>query len=728
MRMLIKTLQTTLTIWLCLLLAGGIYAQPTGLGALDPLGNRGSADGFAGPGAGLQSDSLGQDSAAVRGKIDIKPDTRWVNRSRLFAHEDPQERFDVDFASLMYWDELDLVPGYVQTLGQIGKYHRVWYHGLDERWFRRDLWWDPIMGRYNRYVVGAETQVRYFDTHTPYVNIDYALGPEKLAALDVTLSQNLSPQLNLTAYLKRRQAVGVYRNHTTDHYGLYLSGYYRSRSDRYHLFSNVTYNTLADEVNGGVPRSGDFAVVDGLIQDNVTAYNNSFFKGGSAPVLDAAQSRHRLLAGYADQYYHLLGTGDSGTVGNRLTLRVHSLVEQDAYRFVDRSIALSRLAANAVPVYPALATDSTDILEGYTATRANLASEASYSLELGRIFSLNLQGGLAYGRIGLRKDTLVTAQNYTDQYVRARLRVLDLEAEADLRQRVSDRFAPDRTLHLAGHWAALGRRAGYRLSADSQPDLARTRAPLTLGAVYDFREMNPSLFQGYYPGDSGYAFRPDPTLQNQLMNHLAVDLRLDLASPIRRADTLLPMYVTAGVFATRINRLVYYDSTLRSRQVPAGQAMQWVGASLAFRLRFLRHFYLEADQTASLGTGSTDDAAAALYLRQIPALAGHAALYYDQRWIKIAEGLRIGIEGWYQTSYAGQTVDPVSGEFFPTRYRVPGYVRIDAYAVLRLRGVYLFGRIVHANEGLLLAGYYTTPFYPMLERTATLGVNWTFYR
>jgi Putative porin len=51
----------------------------------------------------------------------------------------------------------------------------------------------------------------------------------------------------------------------------------------------------------------------------------------------------------------------------------------------------------------------------------------------------------------------------------------------------------------------------------------------------------------------------------------------------------------------------------------------------------------------------------------------------------------------------------------------------EAFFQLNLHGVFVYFRYLYLNENLLFNGYYTTPFYPMLERTYVLGVNWTFY-
>ena len=717
-------------IWACFGISHALYGQvfpgqdPTFQGE-GVTGVPSSIDGFATPGAGIP-DSVAGDSSRL--KLDIKPDTRYLDREQMFLHRDFRLRQQADFERLHYWDEVEALPGFLQHLGQVGKPYQILRYGLEERRLDLPLWRDPIMDRYDRYTLSPEHQVAYYDTRTPYVNVAYAQGPDQLQLTGVTLSQNITPWWNMTAYLKRRQAVGVYRNNTTDHYNLFLSGNYRSRNDRYYLFANVTWNQLSNELNGGSPRSSadQYPVVDGLIQEQFAPYTRSFFKGGSAPLLSGVLQRRNQRAAYADQYYHLIQGNDSAQAYSKLSLRQFTLVETGGLRYEDGGLSPTALAANLIPIYPTLDDSSTSIAEGYTYSRLRLGGEASYTLVAGRLFRLNVNGGLSYGRTGLTKDTLVVAQNTTSQYAQGELTLARLVVRARLRQQLADQLGAERGLRLEGELRPLPRRPQYRLAASDSLASTRDRDPLVLRAGYDLRDENPSLFQAFFPGDSGNVFQPNPDLENEQLNRLWAGVDLQGPVKIRRGDTLLPMYVRVEGFLTRVGRMIYYDEDLQPLQLDGAQ--QWVGATLSARLRVLRHFFLETETTWQTATGASVDAASAQYLRRIPTLSGRSMLYYDHRNVSFAEYFRLGIEAWYHTPYAGQTVDPLSGEFFPASYQVLAYARADAFAALRLRGVYLFFRMTHVNEGIPFAGYYTTPAYPMLERAFTLGVNWSFFQ
>ena len=196
---------------------------------------------------------------------------------------------------------------------------------------------------------------------------------------------------------------------------------------------------------------------------------------------------------------------------------------------------------------------------------------------------------------------------------------------------------------------------------------------------------------------------------------------------IREKDTLLPMYLGVSAFFHRTDRQIYYDSTFQVRQAAAGEPMQWVGIALRGRLRMGGHFFLETDTRAQIGTVNSNDPSRQWLAQSIPLVHGSTKLYYDHRNVSWAEMARFGIQAHYRTPYLGQAVDPWSGEFFPTNYEVYPFAWAEAFAGLRLRGVYIYGRYSYLNEGLFFAGYYSTPFYPMLRRALSFGVNWRFF-
>ncbi|MEL6844449.1 MAG: putative porin, partial [Bacteroidota bacterium] len=266
---------------------------------------------------------------------------------------------------------------------------------------------------------------------------------------------------------------------------------------------------------------------------------------------------------------------------------------------------------------------------------------------------------------------------------------------------------------------------------EEERDLAEEweqNTPFKLFARYDFQDRNPTFFQTYYPSRAVNSYEANPDLINQQLSHLEIGAKLRQKGKIVEKDTLLPMYIEASAFFHTANRLIYYTPKLQPRQASEDEDIRWVGVDARFRVRFWKYFFFEPSVTLQQSfTNAAEGTGIDLYARSVPNIYGKAALYYDVRWRPWANALRIGVEVYSNSPYAGQTIDPLSQEFFPTNYQVPFYPRVDVFASAQLRGVGIYARFIHVNEGLYRAGYFTIPFYPALERSFTFGVNWTLF-
>jgi len=697
----------------------------------------------------LSLDTTQSDSNISR-KIDIKPRVIFWDREGLFLHKEKQ-RFLSRSISLQYkYDELDRQEGFIQSLGQAGKPYQIWMDGVQDRYFFKDEWKDPILSRYNDYLIDAENKVDFIDTRTPYVNVQYMQGPDRLQTTDVVVSRNINPFWNATLFIQRQVAESAYRNMITDHFNVFLSTHIHAWDNRYHAFATYTYNQLNDAFNGGTPRDaespwlanrGDLLADTALyfpafsIQPNVD-FNGNFFKGTNAPLLDDALRRNRVQQVYLDHQYELIPEDDSLRFSNRLTLRNELLWEVGNMNFSDFDINTSGLSSNLIPVYPTLEMGRDTILENWTHRRFKVSGLASYSLQTKGGFEVNVNGGLEYQVLQFLKDTTLTTLNSTDQKVSASISFPLVRLQGMARQRFSDRFAAERDLHLQALIKPWSRIERYRVhphfaEKDSlgeipNPDSAARYRPVSVSGGFLLRDMNPSLFQTFFVGDSGNSYLPDPSLGNQLYTHAEAGIRYDFPVPVGLNDSLLPVYVEARGFFSRIDNPIYFDSNFDQVQ-DRDNGINWLGIEARFRLRFWRKFYLENSLTYQIETEAADELETRLQEQSVPNWYGQASLYYENSKVSFAEHFRFGIDFCYFDSFAGQSIDPLSTEYFATNYEVPSYLRIGLHAVLKLRGVYVWGRVQHVNESLLTFGYYTTPFYPMLERAVTFGVNWNFF-
>ncbi|MEM6262811.1 MAG: putative porin [Bacteroidota bacterium] len=724
----------------------------------------------------FQPDSNLTDSSRLALQEAVKPDTRWLNPERLFMHLPHEDSAAYELDVLLNWDEKDTLDGFVQTLGLIGKPYQRFQYGFSDRFFDNNQWHNPIMGRYNAYAFDPEHQIRYYDTHTPYVNIDYLQGRRQTQLLGITASQNISPFLNITAYYKRRRTLGIYRSHETDHRSLYLSGNYHTPDRRYAAFTNVVYNELGDNINGGI-------LLSNPIESPPT------FNKIETPVIEDAQRFIMTRSLYLDQHFRLFGWKDTVETPHKLNLRLQTSVEGTYQRFVDRSVSASQLESHFIPVYPTLNRDSTFLLEGYIANRSEVKGSGSYRFQQPG-FVLGLQGKVGYRRIGFRKDGNDLFQNAVVQEVSQQLEL----PKAGIRQTfrvsrvISNIFGPETMLEGGLHVVP-------RLFVDSLPRidsvyrvkiskttskkksqrpapvliqspsidslapsdsllreqllkprkekkvveldttrslayqvLPRPAAPVGIHIFAKREDRNPTIFQRYFQARPVNTFQANTALENYNFLHARASIHYTGRKRVYKRDTTHANQIGLKVFFSRAGRMIFYDTAMQVLQAPRGDGLTWTGAEVSARLRFWRSFYWDSRVTFQQSS-SPSDPELSRYANHIPEIYGRTSIYLDKSNISIAKRLKTGIDLHFFSSYIGQTVDPLTGEFFPTTYQIDEYVRADAYFAVQIVKPLIYLKIMHINEALFPGrpGYYTTPFYPELERTFVLGVNWTFF-
>ncbi len=771
-------------------------------------------------------------------EIDIKPDLKFADRQALFRHKPFLLPVSRDIRNVLAWDPLDLVPGFVAQLGQIGKPHMVIRDGLQETILRRDLWRNPVFDNYNRYIFDAVFSPQYFDTKTPYISIDFMQGPQgarRLNTATVNVSQNISPNWNAHFFYNRKRAFGRFPNNETDLQSVYLSSYWRSKNKRYQAFATYSFSENKNDFNGGISIGPDsaFQVLEGsgLLVQSDSLIDLTFAQGKDLipTVLEGASSNRILRSIYTDQYYHLIGHPDSGSA-NILTLRGAAMFEKVYHRFNLTGLSSSdstQFANSPVPILPTWNTDSSFVNDVFDSNQSMLVGEASYTLD--GFIRLHADGGITIRRLNIIREDGEIIQDIFEPRVHGELQIPRLIAEIDLDQRFSDLFEVQTRLSLRAVFTPFEKKSNFKevqsarrptLDTDTQgkvsgiemvedsieveglgvdslkitdslrvspvdsmvnvpqdtlidepltefppskevltqkklaanslpgtrdslikakrpPQLTKeigkpvdiqNRAPIALEVEYDQFDLNPSIFQGHFDPPSTNSFLPNPDLVNENVTRFAAQLNYRPAAIIRNGDTLLPNFSSIRVFVSRVGQPIYYSDELEVLQGGQGENYTWIGAELSARQHLFWWLYAQgtiAWQNGSSSAGASE--ALSRYAEYLPEYYAKASLFFDHRTLSIADVMHIGVDIYFNAPYTGFTVDPISQEFFPTRFRMNSSLRLDGYFALKLGPAYAYIKVIHANEAFPDPTYFTAPLYPMMERTITLGLNWVFF-
>lgn len=654
------------------------------------------------------------DSAWAR----IKPRTQLVSPFRVMMNYRFRTQREEDIARVVYRDELEKVNGFIQSLGQIGKPYKRYLWGASGDFYNNTHFHNLLTGAEDVYTVNPETEVLYHDTRTPYVNVQYGQGKQELASLEVTISQNVTPLLNFTLNYHRRQSTGPYTDNITDHYNAYLSAYGHSPDEKYVAFANFGTNSLKDQMNGGVAQ--------------VYEYDQSFFKRQQPVSLTDAQLTRRYKDLYFKQFYRL--SNDTMDTPHRLAF--FNSVMRDAQRLdYSDSLLPTSIFSYAYPIYPTV--DTTFIRESSQVKRWMYAEGMSYRY-VGFDFEMNHRLEVVNERLNFVKGDQNFVMNRFTPTLKGEIEYRPLRfsvrGEYDLRRISTNFFEPG--YYASGDvYVNLGKFQmnykekvpGDKLGGPDSVTVIVEHRPLSLFGSYLYNQQNPTLLQAFFPAGDGNNFVSNRNLANQTLVHQKVGIALwgkDIKGNARVQQGNL---LSLAVFQSQTNGMILYDTSMVLTQLGPAEYVNWKGVEAKFRIHF-RKFSIENQTIFQQPSTNLADSQSSWFTQSQPPLYGKTGFYYENQDLKIASILRAGIECYYHLGYKGWLFDPASQQFYPqTSYDMPGYPRIDIVFSTQIKRAYLYLRAVNVMEGFPIVGYYTTPFYPMLDRTIMFGVTWPFF-
>lgn len=627
------------------------------------------------------------------------------------------------------WDEALDLPGFVQHTGIIGKPVQLWHHGLAGRHASIGLWTHGLTGQPNPYFLLPE-HTPVFDARKPLVHVHFNQSSFNTQLLRVTLSQNLRPWYNTTLHYRRRTATGLYASQVTDHYNLYWNHWLHSRDYRWQLFGGLLWQQLNDGLNGGIATEGGTPLAD-------------LFEGISTPVqLSSTQLYQRHRAGWVRAYGRLLPGLWLSAAGQASDFS-QVLADPTTYTAAALNSSLFR-------PYPQLLAVEGQLGYGYTyrqyqgtgalrwepTQRAPLLKDA-LTLE-GEWRSQTLpQPLLATPQAQLQQQTLRVA--YTQKLLYPGLPDTTLPAlhtTVEMTWADNSLQAPVSGFQTKAVWQSRPR--SFRLLDSTAIDTLNYRiapglrkpkvyagayAPWFAGLSAHLQAHNPSLQDAYWQGQT---FRGIDTLQNELVATFSVWVGHRWGAPrMRRGLAYRQNYLQLKGFASALTQPIYYTDQREVRQATE-DGVQWVGVQLALQQR-LGRLYLQTDLTAQQGQARNGNTGLDAYVQAQPAAFGHARLFWEAKLFRTPADFQMGVEGSGFTAFRGLALDPSLQVWFPQySQQLPAALQLNAWFALRIQRTFIYLKLLHANQGLPAAGYFTTPFHPMQPRAFTFGVSWQF--
>lgn len=610
----------------------------------------------------------------------------------------------------MYWDESDTLVGFVQTLGNIGKPVRRLRYGLSDALFDpEDGRMDPFTGQMDPYWLDIRRELKYMDTRTPFVNVQFAQASRRMQILEVTVSQNVTPWWNALIHYKRRASDGYFLNSALDHYNIYTTQTFRARNNRYRLMMAGVFQQLKDGINGGIDPETAFNIVEiNPLTTSVQIESGALLRSGRNF--------------YVFQQYRFFGDST-----DRL-LKFHVFTEIEGgtrfRQYEDRNVTNVSRAH-----YPTLLNNGTSINEAWKMEHYRFRGGAG------------LQVQDFYQEISLSHQVQHTYVNsipffQTVQDVQVKGNFISKGYGADIQwfgiQKIQA-YLPTM------YWAQIQARLPLPLKLQfPEEDSALWVSP---GMADTLSCWNPLRITGharggFLPGSLADTLYQGNTFKGMNMSDQQSILHMRAGFEWRRPDRvasgqyrILGNYAHLQAFYSRVNHPVMYDRDLGIVRNPASWYAH-TGLEFSFRVRMSR-FYLEPSVWAQSNAYSDDYTYA--YAFGQPQVYGKTSIYFENQLFKKAGVFRFGLDLHYFSDFIGFRPDPASGIFYPsglpmTAYFIPPvYLRADAFISAKVKDAVIFLRMLHLNQGVQALQYYTTPYYPMWGRTFSFGVNWTFF-
>jgi len=530
-------------------------------------------------------DSTTTDSLKRKPK-QVKIRTLKVDPNALLEGKNHRKRLEYSLPEVLETDLLGRQPGFVNSLGQIGKPYRRTWMGVEAGLFRPEgVFFNPYTGAEDVYTVDPSQGLTFFDTRTPYVNLYYAQGKEDLSQLKVDISQNVHPLVNVGLLYYRRNSSGVYQEFETSHDNLGFTARVQSPRERYQGFLSGYFQGANDFLNGGVRQGYEFEEL--------------FFKSRQPVALQGASLRKFVRAvNYKHMYSILLSQGwerDTSSRSDSARIKTwsspHTLLVSNGFtldgfdqEFNDSGVD-SSLNQYQFAVYPTLG-DSSFFYERFKQSRWRADLGLTYRFTT-QPFETGHRVELGWEEIQFEKNLQTTAlrkfKTSWDGDVALRTGLFEIQADAKLHNTISNLFNPETFAEVGGSIGLPAEVRDYEVK-DAGPifkeqDSVRivvSHRPLRISFRSIVHAQNPTLQQAFGQGWPGNEFQSNPNLENVQFQHARVGLNWTGKSKYVRGEDIPASSFGINAFVSRLSSVVFWDEKMVLNQSQADEFLRFM--------------------------------------------------------------------------------------------------------------------------------------------------------
>ena len=557
-----------------------------------------------------------------------------------------------------------------QDLGNIGTAIRPIYYmtpqqiGATTGFHSYDLYWD-------------REQIRYYDTKSPYTNMQLILGGKGRSLTRATFSRNINPRWNFGftyrgLFVDKQVARSGKNDRITrsNYYDIYTA--YHSKDSTYRLLANFRRTRHRVNEFGGVKVDPE----DASVMDE-------YFEESAIPWLTNASSEdlrtnlhlfHQFKVGSGLQFYH---TFDRYKQKNYF-LDVSNANQDEFYDFIDLSEADS-------------VNDATTI--------RTVRNEVGIKGNLSKLF---YNGYFALRHYHMKYNHLPTTDT---------LNLSEYPAEKGNEGYVGGRMslALDSLVEVTG-WAELMLPKGnYRIEGSIRSKWFSASVKQML--------YRPSYLVKAYRGSHDYweNWTDDTPIDvSQLNGYLHYKSSVLELSP--------------GLTFTRLRNYIFFDQVTTAdtaqQVLPVRSSGNQILASpeVHLSITFFRHLTLSNNAIYTIFLENADDAI------RVPQLFVTSQLAYSNIFFDGNLDMHAGVDIHWKSTYHAPGYDPAIQQFYNQDvFESPAFPLVDVFFNAKIKRARVFFKYHNLVQAFTGSGYFPTPYYPGQRNIFDFGFDWSFY-
>lgn len=534
------------------------------------------------------------------------------------------------------------------------------------------------------YILNPE-DIHYYRSKSPFTELSFLTGGKREQWFSLIHNQNINPRLNIGLQYYRVGSKGFYPRQVVDDLNLAFFSWYQSRDYRYNLVTSMVFNSLNEQINGGVANDTLFTV------------NNSISHDYEPVNLGAASTTWNQFDFYMNHVYNL-GHIDSVRDKEFRSMKIYPLIQ--AHYTLDYKLQKYNFD-------DALDTTGQKIFYPNTFFNKQFTHDSIHQRTLNNEFGLSF-----FGHGNLKKEGHFSVSgihinaSIKDQLIRYQQDgVLDTSINnilirADASYNLSDRFQ----LAFKEDYDLIGANHGdYLIKLSGFLNLGRSIGRLR-GYISRENHQPDFIFDHYSSNSYRWVFHFNKE-QVQKIGGEYENIRFRL-----RAGLELNLVDNYTYFAGASNQLVFPNQFLNQIRI--------------VRFKVDKTFHIKPFGLQLYGVYQKNNEP---LIVRTPEFYAFGSLFYENTFFKVLR-IRAGVEGTFFNSTYLYDYAPGLQSFYVYSSAQTGNIPVsNIFLVAGLKRVKITLKYDYVNQNLPILGYYSVHNYPAPDQVFKMGVSWKFY-